>query len=78
MPDDPNKRGKADRSRVSKQPHEQAYQRRKAAKKAAEKATRAPRQAKGAVALLKADWTNSDRRITEELQRWDAAPCLSI
>jgi hypothetical protein len=25
MPDDPNKRGKADRSRVSKQEHEQRY-----------------------------------------------------
>lgn len=32
MPDDPNKRGQADRKRVSQQPHEQAYQRRKAAK----------------------------------------------
>jgi hypothetical protein len=25
MPDDPNKRGKADRSRISKQEHEQRY-----------------------------------------------------
>ena len=30
MPDDPNKRGRQDRSRVSKQPHEQAYRRKKA------------------------------------------------
>ena len=29
MADDPNKRGGADRSRVSQQPHEQAYQKRK-------------------------------------------------
>lgn len=34
MADDPNKRGAADRRRVSQQPHEQAYQKRKA--KAAE------------------------------------------
>jgi hypothetical protein len=27
MPDDPNKRGKQDRARVSKQEHEQRYQR---------------------------------------------------
>jgi hypothetical protein len=27
MPDDPNKRGRQDRSRVSKQEHEQRYQR---------------------------------------------------
>jgi hypothetical protein len=32
MPDDPKKK-KADRKRVSKQPHEQAYQKRKAKKK---------------------------------------------
>jgi hypothetical protein len=31
MPDNPNKK-KADRKRVSQQPHEQAYQKRKAAK----------------------------------------------
>ena len=31
MPDDPNKRGKQDRSRVSKQEHEQKYQKRKSA-----------------------------------------------
>jgi hypothetical protein len=30
MPDDPKKRGKQDRSRVSKQEHEQRYQRTKA------------------------------------------------
>jgi hypothetical protein len=29
MPDDPNKRGKQDRSRVSKQEHEQRYQQKK-------------------------------------------------
>ncbi|MBD0332996.1 MAG: hypothetical protein ICV66_10095 [Chitinophagaceae bacterium] len=29
MPDDPNKRGGADRKRVSQQPWEQAYQKRK-------------------------------------------------
>ena len=29
MPDNPNKRGKQDRSRVSKQEHEQRYQSRK-------------------------------------------------
>lgn len=29
MADDPNKRGAADRRRVSQQPHEQAYQKRK-------------------------------------------------
>ena len=29
MADDPNKRGGADRRRVSQQPHEQAYQKRK-------------------------------------------------
>jgi len=29
MPDDPNKRGAADRKRVSKQKHEQAYQKSK-------------------------------------------------
>jgi hypothetical protein len=29
MPDDLNKRGKADRSRVSKQSHEQSYQKQK-------------------------------------------------
>ena len=29
MPDNPNKRGNADRKRVSKQKHEQNYQRRK-------------------------------------------------
>jgi hypothetical protein len=29
MPDDPNKRGPQDRKRVSKQTHEQAYQKRK-------------------------------------------------
>ena len=29
MPDDPNKRGKADGSRVSKQSHEQSYQKQK-------------------------------------------------
>jgi hypothetical protein len=33
MPDDPNKRGPADRKRVSQQPHEQAYQKKKAAAK---------------------------------------------
>lgn len=33
MPDDPNKRGKADRTKVSKQRHEQSYQ--KSKKKAA-------------------------------------------
>jgi hypothetical protein len=32
MPDDPKKRGKQDRSRVSKQPHEQQYQKRKNAR----------------------------------------------
>jgi hypothetical protein len=32
MPDDPNKRGKQDRSRVSQQKHEQQYQKRKAVK----------------------------------------------
>jgi hypothetical protein len=32
MPDDPKKKG-ADAKRISKQPHEQAYQRRKGAKK---------------------------------------------
>ena len=37
MPDDLNKRGAADRKRVSKQPHEQAYQKRKAAQKDAPK-----------------------------------------
>jgi hypothetical protein len=37
MPDDPKKRGAADRKRVSKQPHEQAYQKRKAADKTAKK-----------------------------------------
>jgi hypothetical protein len=31
MPDDPKKRGKQDRSRVSKQEHEQRYQRTKGA-----------------------------------------------
>ena len=31
MPDDPKKRGKQDRSRVSQQPHEQQYQRSKPA-----------------------------------------------
>ena len=30
MPDDPKKRGRQDRARVSKQPHERAYQRKKA------------------------------------------------
>ena len=35
MPDDPNKRGPQDRSRVSKQKHEQAYQRRKASVRSA-------------------------------------------
>jgi len=29
MPDNPNKRGPADRKQVSQQPHEQAHQRRK-------------------------------------------------
>ena len=29
MPDDPNKRGRQDRSRTSKQKHEQAYRRKK-------------------------------------------------
>jgi hypothetical protein len=33
MPDDPNKRGPADRKRVSQQPHEQQYQKKKAAAK---------------------------------------------
>jgi hypothetical protein len=37
MPDDPNKRGKADRSRVSKQKHEQAYQRKKASRGSSKK-----------------------------------------
>jgi hypothetical protein len=37
MPDDLKKRGKADRSRVSKQQHEQAYQRRKMSGKTARK-----------------------------------------
>jgi hypothetical protein len=40
MPDDLTKRGAQDRSRVSKQPHEQAYQKRKASKKQAGKAGR--------------------------------------
>jgi hypothetical protein len=44
MADDPNKRGKADRSRQSKQVHEVRYQARKAAK--SESGTEA-RQAKG-------------------------------
>jgi hypothetical protein len=33
MPGDLTKRGPQDRSRVSKQPHEQAYQKRKASRK---------------------------------------------
>jgi hypothetical protein len=37
MPDDPNKRGPADRKRISQQKHEQAYQKRKVAAKAAKK-----------------------------------------
>jgi hypothetical protein len=37
MPDDPNKRGPADRKRVSKQPHEQSYQKQKGPAKAAKK-----------------------------------------
>jgi hypothetical protein len=37
MPDDPNKRGPADRKRVSQQKHEQAYQKRKAAGKSPKK-----------------------------------------
>jgi hypothetical protein len=40
MPDDLTKRGPQDRSRISKQPHEQAYQKRKASKKTAAKASR--------------------------------------
>ena len=32
MPDDPNKKGAADRKRVSQQPHEQKYQKQKAKK----------------------------------------------
>jgi hypothetical protein len=32
MPDDPKKRGPADRKRVSQQPHEQRYQKEKAAR----------------------------------------------
>jgi len=33
MPDDLTKRGSADRKRMSKQPHEQAYQKRKASRR---------------------------------------------
>jgi hypothetical protein len=37
MPDDPKKKGAADRKRVSQQPHEQKYQGAKAKKAAAKK-----------------------------------------
>jgi hypothetical protein len=40
MPDDLTKRGSQDRNRVSKQSHEQAYQKRKASKRGAGKASR--------------------------------------
>ena len=40
MPDDPKKKGSQDRKRVSKQPHEQAYQKRKAAGKTTSGATK--------------------------------------
>ena len=59
MPDDPNKRGKADRSRVSKQPHEQSYQKQKskgAPKKSANTELSTSYSAGG---LLKNTWLGS-------------------
>ena len=47
MPDDPNKRGKQDRSRVSQQKHEQQYQKRKNAKAPASAGRPAPARRSG-------------------------------
>ncbi|HVG13727.1 MAG TPA: hypothetical protein VM935_02165 [Chitinophagaceae bacterium] len=48
MADDPNKRGGADRKRVSQQPHEQAYQKRKAKEESGRTSESNPASAKSA------------------------------
>jgi len=53
MADDPNKRGPQDRKRVGKQTHEQAYQKRKSAKrKTPHHPVKAPQKVNRTVALL--------------------------